>query len=263
MIEELTIYTTKMPKVRLGRPFDGGYVVNIETLCKSAALFTYGVSDDISFEIDYVKATDRKAFCFDHTCNPVYIPPGFEKNITHFLEGISGDKQERTDTFFSHYEKYFEMHWDERKNSFEDRVLLKMDIEGNEYETISKMDMEKLSKITTGLIIEFHSLEFEHQRTMFFNCLSRINKYFYLTHLHGNNFSGNFDFFEKRFAESIGEWYVEKFSIPTCLELSFINKEMASYIQKDIRKYPHKETLDRPNVVWSIEDNNLDFLQKI
>ena len=262
MIEQLTIYTTRIPKVRLGGPCDGGYAVNLESLCKSSALFTYGVSNDISFEIDYVKATGKKVFCFDHTCNPVYVPPGFEKNITHFLEGISGEKQEKTDTFFAHYDKYFEKHC-ENRNSFDDKVLLKIDIEGNEYETFSKMDIEKLSEIAAGLVIEFHDLNSTTQRALFFDCLARINKYFYLTHLHGNNFLGNFDFFEKRFASDINEWYIEKFSIPKLLELSFLNKEMTSFIEKDTREYPYKEILDAPNVIGRLKECNLDFLQKI
>lgn len=262
MIEQLTIYTTRIPKVRLGGPCDGGYVVNLEALCKSSALFTYGVSDNVNFEIDYVKATEKKAFCFDHTCNPVYVPPSFEKNITHFLEGISGEKQEKTDTFFAHYEKYFEKYC-ENRNSFDNKVLLKIDIEGNEYEIFSKMDMEKLSEIAAGLIIEFHYLESPIQRAQFFDCLARINKYFYLTHLHGNNFYGNFDFFEKRFASDIDEWYIEKFSIPRILELSFLNKETTSFVEKDTREYPYKETLDSPNVIGRLKECNLDFLQKI
>ena len=49
MIEQLTIYTTRIPKVRLGGPCDGGYVVNLEALCKSSALFTYGVSNNVNF----------------------------------------------------------------------------------------------------------------------------------------------------------------------------------------------------------------------
>ena len=262
MIEQLTIYTTRIPKVRLGGPCDGGYVVNLEALCKSSALFTYGVSNNANFEIDYVKATERKAFCFDHTCDPVYVPPGFEKNITHFLEGISGEKQEKTDTFFAHYEKYFEKHC-ENRNSFDDKVLLKIDIEGNEYEVFSKMDIEKLSGIAAGLVIEFHDLNSTTQRALFFDCLARINKYFYLTHLHGNNFFGNFDFFEKRFAPGIDEWYIEKFSMPRILELSFLNKKMTSFIEKDTREYPYKEILDAPNVIFRLKDCNLDFLQKI
>lgn len=263
MIEQLTIYTTRIPKVRIGPPSDGGYVVNLESLCRSSAVFSYGVGNNIFFEIDYVKATGKKAFCFDHTINPIYIPFGFEKNITHFLEGISCEKQEKTDTFFAHYDKYFKKHFDQQENSFENKVLLKIDIEGNEYEVLSKMDIEKLSEIANGLIIEFHYLESPQYRAAFFDCLTRINKYFYLTHLHGNNFLGNFDFFEKRFASDINEWYIEKFSIPRLLELSFLNKETASYIEVDTREYPLQETLDAPNTSGRIKDANVDFLQKI
>lgn len=263
MIEQLTIYTTRIPKVRIGPPSDGGYVVNLESLCKSSALFSYGVGGNISFEIDYVKATGKKAFCFDHTINPIYIPFDFEKNITHFLEGISCEKQEKTDTFFAHYDKYFEKHFGQEENSSENKVLLKIDIEGNEYEVLSKMNMEKLSEIANGLIIEFHDLQSPQYRATFFDLLTRINKYFYLTHLHGNNFFGNFDFFEKRFAPEINEWYIEKFSMPRLLELSFLNKQASSYIEVDTREYPMQETLDAVSCPFRIKDANVDFLQKI
>ena len=125
------------------------------------------------------------------------------------------------------------------------------------------MNMEKLSEIASGLVIEFHDLESPIQRAKFFDCLTRINEYFYLTHLHGNNFLGNFDFFEKRFASEINEWYVEKFSIPRLLELSFLNKQMTSFIERDTREYPYTEILDAPNVIFRIKECNLDFLQKI
>lgn len=262
MIEQLTIHTTRIPKVRIGPLHDGGYVVNLEALCKSSGLFSYGIGSNIFFEIDYVKSTGKKVFCFDHTIDSINIPFGFEKNITHFLEGISGEKQDKTDTFFSHYDKYFQKHFDEHENSFCNKILLKIDIEGGEYEIFSKMDMKKLSEIATGLIVEFHDLESPIYRARFFDCLTRINNYFYLTHLHGNNFFGNFDFFEKRLAPCINEWYIEKFSIPKILELSFLNKEMTSYIEVDTR-YPLQETLDAPNVIGRLKDNDLSFLQKI
>ena len=44
-----------LTKVRVGGHNDGGYVV-LEELCQSAdSLFSFGIGDDISFEIDYLE----------------------------------------------------------------------------------------------------------------------------------------------------------------------------------------------------------------
>jgi len=67
MIEQLKIYDVKSPKVRLGNEWDGGYVVPQIVLDNSAALFSYGVGSDISFELDYVRKTNKPSFSYDHT----------------------------------------------------------------------------------------------------------------------------------------------------------------------------------------------------
>ena len=56
--------------LRLGRDFDGGYLVCEKTLNKCQNLITLGVGDDISFEIDFLKKIHNcNISLYDHTAN--------------------------------------------------------------------------------------------------------------------------------------------------------------------------------------------------
>ena len=56
--------------VRLGRKFDGGYLVCSETLKICENLVTLGVGDDVSFEIDFEKKINsQNIFMYDYTVN--------------------------------------------------------------------------------------------------------------------------------------------------------------------------------------------------
>ena len=261
MIKELELFSPLLQKVRLGNPCDGGYVVALQAICKSEALFSYGVGTDISMELDYTEATNKKVFLFDHTINPIQIPDHAKDKMEFFQEGLSSSKQEKTDNFFSHYFKHFECSWNSITESFSDKVLFKCDIEGAEYDFLLNTDLKKMSEITTGLLFEFHNLRDTITRDKFFKCLHEINKYFYLCHVHGNNYGCNFDYFEERYCSQLNKNYIEKFSLPSDIELSFVNKSIVKGALKDYKKYPC-EFLDKQNNIWNL-DSDLTFLNNI
>jgi hypothetical protein len=261
MIKELALFSPKLPKVRLGYPCDGGYVTALQALCRSEALFSYGIATDISFETDYVEATNKKVYLFDHTIDNINPSSYVASNMIFTKEGLSGFKQQSTDNFLSHYNKYFQGDPKDDPSFFSGKVLFKADVEGCEYEFLLNTDMEKMSKATTGMLFEFHNLKDSKTRISFFECLRKINKYFYLCHVHGNNNAGSFFYFEERFCENLNKNYIEKFSIPSDIELSFVNKEIVSSAWRDDRKYPCS-FLDRVNNILYPE-SNLDFLGEI
>lgn len=260
MIEQLKLYDSKLQKVRLGNPYDGGYIVALQALCRSSCLFSYGVNHDISFEIDYIEATNKKAFCFDHTTS-FEVPIQFENKIILMREGLSAFKEEKTDNFLNHYTKYAENFWDNFSNEFSEKVLLKMDVEGCEYDFFKNVDMQALANVTTGMMIEFHWIYDERNRNSFFECLSKINQHFYLCHLHGNNNAEMIKYFERIPAATLNESYIEQFLIPGDLELTFINKELLKEAKQDSKKYPCS-FLDRRNHVGK-EECDLSFLRRI
>jgi hypothetical protein len=54
--------------VRLGRAFDGGYVVNERAVRQTRYLMSFGINDDWSFEADFRgRVPAAKLLCFDHS----------------------------------------------------------------------------------------------------------------------------------------------------------------------------------------------------
>lgn len=244
MINKLALYDSIHQKVRIGNRFDGGYVVPLQALTKSNGLYSYGVGNDISFEKEYVDLMERDAYCFDHTIENFTVEPSYQSRLQYLKEGISGVKTDTCNNFLEHY----------KERQTQGKVLLKADVEGAEYEFLLNTDIAELSKITTGLVIEFHYLPDPKHREEFFECIGRLNQYFLLCHVHGNNYAGNFTYSEKIPNSN----YFRQWSIPQVIELSFINKELVPYIKRDTRIYPCS-FLDRGNDL-SKPDCDLSFL---
>ena len=72
------------------------------------------------------------------------------------------------------------------------------------------------------------------------------NKHFILTHTHGNNWGGEFDY--------------EGYKVPRVAEFSFVNKRYVTESTPDNQDYPI-EGIDYPNNS-SIDDCDLSFLKQ-
>ena len=56
--------------VRIGKKNDGGYLVGTNSLLSSKTLITFGIKNDWSFELDFIKANNNlKVICFDNQLN--------------------------------------------------------------------------------------------------------------------------------------------------------------------------------------------------
>lgn len=258
MLEQLKIYDVKSPKVRLGNEWDGGYVLPELMLNESKALFTYGVGNDVSFEVDYINKTNNNVYLFDHTIDKITVSLDSLKSMVFKKEGLSYEKTEKLDTFFNHY----------NENKIDGRVLLKIDIEGDEFQYFLKTDIEKLSKLVTGIVVEFHPTEIKVNINNFFEALEKLNKYFYNCHIHANNYGGTV----KHVSDGMN------INLPHIIEMTFINKEIflnynnGSEPNLDMGDFPtihdRKNDLNRPDISLEFlkDINNLkpqDITQKI
>lgn len=241
-IDVLKIYDIKQPKVRLGNQWDGGYVIPVSLLAKSDCLFSYGLGTDISFELDFVNNTDKKAYCYDHEIkeNPI-IPKYLENLIYLHKEGLSGKKELNKNHFFEHL----------AEKNINKKIIFKSDSEGAEYDFFENTDLEKFSEMVTGIVIEFHFLLNEEKIQRFFSLVKSINQYYYLCHIHGNNYGGNFEYKEKN----------KTYIMPHFLEITFINKNLVRECDVDRRAFPDPY-LDKRNEL-SKEEYGLEFLKDI
>lgn len=220
-------------KIRIGQEKDGGYIVTENLLNGCSCLFTYGCGGDTGFEEGYSKLTNKVSYIFDHTIGW----PALERNGYIFTpEGLGFDTNCKD--FFEHY----------NERNITDKVLLKIDIEGYEYEYFTRIDTAKLAPIVGGIILEVHWIDDESNRKKLIDILNKLSINFSLVHLHGNNWGG--------------EWnYNESITLPRVLEFTFVNKNLITQEEVDSQTYPISG-IDYPNNP-NLAECDLSFLTKI
>ena len=211
MIEQLKIYDYENKNlVRLGNTEhsnkiggDGGYLIDQLSLNKSYFCLTFGVSDDVSFEIDYHKLTGKNSYTFDHTINQdVFEKAAGQLSHKHIFwkkEGLGSGENLKSLT-------------EHLKSLPEGNFIFKVDIEEAEYDFFKTNQIEEHYKRISAVVIEFHWLQKDPYQSMFIESMKKLDKYFYLTHMHGNNNSGIF-----KYNNNV---------LPEVIELTFINKEL-------------------------------------
>ena len=121
-------------------------------------------------------------------------------------------------------------------NPDSNKLFLKMDIEGCEWDIFDKLDEKYLNQFEQ-LVIEFHNIEFLQNEyfgnfnithDLILRVFKKLNESFYLGHIHGNNCGG------------IAE-------LPNTVECTYIRKDLVPYIPEiENDTYPIKD-LDYPN----------------
>ena len=214
--ELLTTYTVPGWNLkRWGGTRDGGYILFPEAALKTDILYTYGIGHSTTFESEYCTLTENQSIAFDHTVRRL---PHAHKNIVFVKEGVAGEKRDKMDSYMSHHNKYGGK-----------APLLKIDIEGWEYEVIESIPQDLLAK-SPVLLLEVHDLDTKMDK--FISLMEKINQTFALVHIHPNNWGKTFD--------------VDGYQFPEVLELSFVNKSHTPALEKAILDLPLAD-LDRKN----------------
>jgi hypothetical protein len=246
--------------IRLGNKFDGGYVISKRQIQKTDILLSFGVNDDWSFEIDFERIKHVKIFAYDYSVSKSCKYNELRDNIGCMLgyvlvlrrskvketwrrikkiieeqNKLYGYFQKKHDKCF--IPKYLDEHDDDKNISFnsifnelkcnnELSIFIKMDIEGAEYRTLPHL-MPYFDKIN-GIVVEFHELD---KPDKFEEISDLLLKYFYVAHVHANNYGG----------------HIINSMLPKVIEITFINKNMLSKENKlSSHDYPLKG-FDFPN----------------
>ena len=183
---------------RIGSVNDGGYVV-IDDFSQSDFLISMGVGDDINFELEVASRISGMDL-YDHTISQL---PSKIKNARFFREKIGKSPE------VSILEAI-----DRSKNQGD--LILKMDIEGSEWEVLSELEEKDLIKFRQ-LIIEFHSLSNFKDNESYIritSILERLSNHFYILNSHANN-CGDF-------------CIIENIPFPDVIEISYARKSSYS-----------------------------------
>ncbi len=206
--------------IRLGANSDGGYLVpnDIDGI---EACFSPGVDDIASFE-QALYERGIGSHLADYSVDS--IPSG--------TAALSFTKKFLGANTFDHFISLEDWVTSLAPNSEDDSLLLQMDIEGGEYETLLACPKNILSKFRV-MVIEFHQIETWAQSD-FFNLVSatfrKLLSTHHVIHNHPNNAMGIVD--------------LNGFKAPRVFELTFIKKSRSSITGP--ASLPH--ALDFPNV---------------
>ncbi len=226
------VYDCDLNKTRFGNKHDGGYVALYE-ICKMVKeVYTFGVGDDIGFEIDFLQSfPNTKMKFFDPTINN--LPANSDKRMQ--------------------FHKYSVVRAYDELATASNNSLLKMDIEWNEWEAFFLLSNDILNKFSQ-IIVEFHVVHTEVRKGLspyfgllyqnifdkvndelfdsYYETLKKLNNLFYIFHIHPNN--------------SLPKVEVDGYKFPPLIELSFIRKDLAGVVRSAVSTFPI-EGLDFPN----------------
>lgn len=243
----LTPYRSNNLK-RLGINKDGGYIVDSFLLQQSNFLISLGMANEYSFEEDFLKIDQKNTLIiFDFSISNLHYIKEILKNIRRILKF----KRTFKDLFNCVVEYLNFLKFINKKNvvffskkicqkannkkeislksildqSKKKNIILKIDIECTEYEIIN--DFLSHSESINQIIVEFHDTHL--RKDEFFTKIKNIQKFFFITHLHANNFR---DF--------------NKDGFPINIEITFINNKFFNNNYKQNFNYPI-DGIDFPN----------------
>ena len=223
--------------VRLGRDYDGGYLVSYSDIEQSNLLIGLGMNDDWSFEEDFLSKKKVPTYIYDASVSENYFLKQLIKSVfridnlkifLHSIKVLFGYKKFFSLSYVYHVQKFVGLNsksnqhctlMDILRKTNDKNIFLKIDIEGSEYRLLN--DIIANEERISGMVIEFHDVDIHLEEIdNFINQLS-LN----LIHIHANNCAP----------------IRANDNLPIILELTF---SKYSNLFTDT-KFPHK--LDMPN----------------
>lgn len=207
-LSHLQVYKSSHKKVRVGKDYDGGYIICDIPNIKYDIFISGGIETDISFENNFLeKYPDLDCVAYDGTISE--LPSGAHPKIQFHRKNLSDTNSDTHSNLQEYFEKY-------------NNIFMKMDIEGWEDHLFSSIRDDQLSKISQ-LVIEFHN-------PYLVTVPSRLAKTHWLVHFHGNNSCG-----------------MGPNGVPNIYECTYIRKDYDSNVIPNPDPIPNPD-IDMPNL---------------
>jgi len=243
------VYISNNELIRVGSIDDGGYVVHFNAVKKTTKLISFGISDNWDFERNFIKVSSAKIYAYDYSIDNIFWKNKFKVDLIKFfqlkifkLKKLYKMIQYLDFLYFFKFKKdnhFFLKKIGNDKDSIQfgdvikyvyqhnDKLFLKVDIEGFEYEIINEIIYHKEKLV--GIVIEFHKTTENLMKII--NFIEKLKPNLQLIHIHANNYSVK-----------------KKNQFPEAIELSFTKTDFFAFDQSNFNKkrYPIKN-LDFPN----------------
>ena len=238
--------------IRIGSKSDGGYVIRERDIDLIEKIISFGMGnnhEDWSFEQEFLKKKKVEIIFYDHTVSIKNYISNIFMNLRRFLK-LRYTFKDLTKSVINlikyvkfirineikHFQKkitFIPKFYSEKNpkvildNLVSNKILLKIDIEGSEYEIID--EILKCEDKIVCILIEFHNINAVEE--LFEKKIKNLKTKFEIIHLHGNNHDGTLDS-----------------NLPITLEITFVNKKYLKGIDGEKYNYDFPiENLDFPN----------------
>jgi hypothetical protein len=177
----LTPWNVGVPLIRVGGSNDGGYLIPDDN-AGVGALFSPGVADTWSFELDLAANHDIRSYMIDGSIESPPSPHPLMSFEPLWLAGASSPGRiSLNDWVF--------MNVPEPSTD----IALQMDIEGAEYEVLASVTDEILRRFRWA-VVEYHGLDLlayrPRARRRILPVLRKMSRVFDVVHVHANNCCG-------------------------------------------------------------------------
>lgn len=191
---------------RAGRDSDGGYVM-WDDLSRSRVAYSFGIADDVSWEQD-MAARGLDIYMYDHTIEGLPL----ESERFHWQKiGLCGAADSVRSDLQSLESIVAQNHHLQEQN-----MLLKIDIEGCEWDVLGKLSLERRRQFSQ-IVIEMHDLNDMQKRDEIKKALQALNETHQLVHVHANNY--------------MGYMFEGGCLLPDVLEGTYLNKAQYSFLE--------------------------------
>ena len=174
------VYLADCRYERIGRANDGGYIMCANELQQATAAYSYGIAGEDSWGCDVATRTALDLFqfdCFDLREPQCASARGPSQFVGECLGAAQFAREGRPfDTLSAQLARW--------PGTVAGPVLVKMDIEGDEWQALAATPDETLAQIDQ-LVVEFHGIS----EDLFakWRLLRRLNEQFHVINLHFNN----------------------------------------------------------------------------
>jgi hypothetical protein len=178
-LEFLSFFTPRhaigAEKIRIGRANDGGYVL-LDNMTEISCALSFGIRDDCSWDLE-IAGRGIEVYQFDPS---VEAPPVAHPRFHFFKKMISAHQTDRSESLDSVLAML----------PSNGSVVLKLDIEGFEWEMFEAASLHGLRRISQ-IVCEFHNFsriadaQWRRRATA---AMMKLKSIFEVVHVHGNNY---------------------------------------------------------------------------
>ena len=171
------VHITNCTLQRFGNRNDGGYLMCANLMSAAQSGYSYGINGEDAWGCDVIAHTRIPIHQYD--CFNTNAPVCAGGQARFHAECIGPERATIDDRPFDTIANHVAINGDTGK-----RLLVKMDVEGAEWRSLAATPDHVLNAIDQ-MAVEFHEVEQPH----FLETAARLNEFFYVAHIHQNNFS--------------------------------------------------------------------------